>query len=212
MTVVIGFSGCSCSGKSTTLQRVRELLEQDGYSVHVVPEVARDILREKGVDTLYVRRPGIYYEFEKTILLRHLTEINKGLANKADVVLTDRTVFDIAAYCILYGENLTENEAKELFDIIDLNVFVYEAIYIFEPVKNREKVYNDGVRSSEVPPYLFNRLLRALMEDAGYTWWKIIEFDTVENRAKRIVNLIENEIAVSKELEKDLSNLLESFK
>ncbi len=211
MTEVIGFSGCSCSGKSTTLQRVKEMLEENGYSVYVVPEVARDILREKSVDTLYVRRPGMYYEFEKTILLRHLTEINKGLANKADVVLTDRTVFDVAAYCILYGENLTEDEAKELFDVIDVNVFVYEAIYIFEPIKNREEVYNDGVRSSEAPPYLFNRLLEALMEDAGYTWWRIIGYDTVENRAKRIANLIEKEVAISKEVEKDLSNLLKKF-
>ena len=196
MTFVVGFSGCSCSGKSTTIKEVKKMLEKKGCSVYLVPEVAREELLKNNLNVLQVRRRGKYYNFEKTIFVKHVHEILNAVKEYYDVVLTDRTVYDIMAYCILYGEYLTNDEARKLFNAFEFFTHVYDKIYVFEPVKNREKLYDDGVRSGEVTPYVFNKLLTILMKSYNFLLVDFVDYDTVENRAKTITNDIMGNIHI----------------
>lgn len=191
--LLVGFSGCSCSGKSTTAKKVKKMLEQRGYKVYLVPEVAREILQNTNHNVSYYRKANRFYRFEKNIMTTYIQEIKNACNSDVDIILTDRTMFDILVYVIQFGIYLADNECTDLLKTAEafFKQYTYDAIYIFEELELRDLVYYDGFRDHEISPILFTYTLINLMKAHGFRNYKYVEYTSVEKRAEKIVEDIE---------------------
>ncbi|MBC7084668.1 MAG: AAA family ATPase [Firmicutes bacterium] len=105
--MIIGFSGSSGSGKSTTVQDVAFLLQEKGARVRVVDEVTQRLFdmyslvyKVRSLQELR-EKEDLYLLFEQDWLNVHLEEI-KRRQEKGCILLCDRTAFDVLPYLLLH--------------------------------------------------------------------------------------------------------------
>lgn len=96
-------AGGPCSGKTSTVTRLAEWLRRDGYSVYVIRDWAREIIRrekpkgDKGILPWTDR-----VSFEREVAKKYLREYERLFGNplvEYDIVLEDGGGFATKAYC-----------------------------------------------------------------------------------------------------------------
>lgn len=121
-------TGGPCSGKSTSIAKIKRYFEEMGFIVLIVPETATELI-ESGIKPF--EENGIdLYEFQKYVFMKQLSKENiidiylKEHKNKDIIVLYDRSLIDNKSYVsqaefnkLLKEFNLTENQLIEKYDL-----------------------------------------------------------------------------------------------
>lgn len=123
---VLGITGGPCSGKTVSLETLRERLEESGFNVLTVPEVPTILIADCGASFpgFDEHRRHELLEFEANLLQlqRRFEDAVVGIAassKRPSVVLCDRGLLDVSAYLpaelwgpVLERAGLTHEEAS----------------------------------------------------------------------------------------------------
>ena len=149
----IVITGGPCAGKSTALKTVKESLENIGYTVLLLPELATDLI----TNGISPQTCGSSFEYQK-LQMRLQFEKEKVYTLAADlmdnekiVILCDRGVMDSKAY-------VTKEEFSKALSDLSLNETVlrdnYDAVFhLLTTAKGKEEEYtlsNNSARSESI--------------------------------------------------------------
>ncbi len=101
------FAGGPGSGKTSVIRRLAERLREDGYTVYIIRDWAREIIRkekEKGSNGILPWTNRL--EFERLVLKHYIEEYKRIFDEKndlLDIVLEDGGGFATRAYCEVDG-------------------------------------------------------------------------------------------------------------
>jgi len=143
--IVIGFSGPQHSGKSTAINNV--VTEINNRRPYLVCDTLEENIQ---YCPLPVNEYSGFYS-QLWILTNHISsEINKRSMG-ADILLTDRTIYDPSIYstCARDNNRITYEEWKMLVLNFVEGIgehLIYDTIYLFPPLPF--DIENDGVRST----------------------------------------------------------------
>jgi len=193
MPIVVGFTGLSSGGKTTLVNKCKELLEENGYTVEVVSEAARTVLSKHGWTIDDVRTKERFFDFQMEVLMEQISQENIARSKDVDVVLTDRTVYDNVFYMIYYN-HLIDSSAEYLMTYLEMlmkHILIND--YDILIVHNYTTKEHDGVRGSDAFTNikLFSHMAYdiVLFSLANETIYIGQEFD-IEYIAHRIINKI----------------------
>jgi len=145
--VLVGFSGSSCSGKTSLVNHLYEILKSKGYDVAMINEVARWVFNRYfskygSLDELR-KDSKAYLRFQQKVFDEQQFLENE-LSQQYDIVLTDGTLLDNTLYTILYCD------FREIYSyfawLSPIDSSWYDIIFLCEPVQN--EVCNDSFRSA----------------------------------------------------------------
>lgn len=164
---VIAFSGGCCSGKTTTLNALKDRLEQEGFRVMSFKADTHAYLKERNATIDSIRKVAFdylrYQEFVCTEQWKFENQILREFYNDYDVILLDRSLFDCLFYTIYYfnlGDdglrfglgleryyNLQLDLYKHLQEAVDR---VYDLTLCFEPLMEPKGEVNTFSRPSNI--------------------------------------------------------------
>lgn len=98
--LVIAFSGGCFSGKTTTMEKLKESLEKRGHKVAMLSELVREYKFES-IDKLR-QNPSRYLKFQRDIILDKIDAELACTNLDVDVVLIDRAITDSLFYLLFY--------------------------------------------------------------------------------------------------------------
>lgn len=113
---VVAFSGGCCSGKTTTLNALKEQLEKEGKKVLIFKADSHAYLAERNTTIDAIRRRALdYLRFQEWICHEQVnfeTQILQDRYYNYDVILLDRSLFD----CLFYTQYYIDlgNESLQL--------------------------------------------------------------------------------------------------
>lgn len=137
-------TGGPCAGKTSSLKKIQNMLNQQDYNTFVVPEAAR-ILAKQGANTIFSSKiPDACYIFQKQLMQLQLLledqcyQVAKEMQNhttKTSIILIDRGLFDGKAYCdddtwqrLLQNFNITHEQIIKRYDgVIHLETAAIDA-------------------------------------------------------------------------------------
>lgn len=126
--VIVGFTGRCCSGKTTVFEKFKEKHPEYGY----VPEFVDEVLSKYGVTLGTLRyHSGKYLQFQLEILRRYVNAVDKAY-RKYDVIITDRTLYDIFIYSKLYLPERYFNMFR--IELFLLDQYMPDKLIYFEPL------------------------------------------------------------------------------
>lgn len=152
---VVAFSGGCCSGKTTTLNAIKEQLEKEGKKVLVFKADSHAYLAERNTTIDAIRRRALdYLRFQEWICHEQANFENQILQDRYydyDVILLDRSLFD----CLFYTQYYIDvgNESLQLGmglnRYYDLQLYldkyltkavnrIYDLILYFKPIDKPE--------------------------------------------------------------------------
>ena len=152
---VVAFSGGCCSGKTTTLNALKEQLEKEGKKVLVFKADSHAYLAERNTTIDAIRRRALdYLRFQEWICHEQANFENQILQDRYydyDVILLDRSLFD----CLFYTQYYIDlgNESLQLGmglnRYYDLQLYldkyltkavqrIYDMVLFFEPITKPE--------------------------------------------------------------------------
>ena len=141
----IGFVGPAKAGKTTTAHQLYCQLKDDGYNVGLLPETARETLQRMKVSLYEIRDdPQLFEQFQRAIMMRQL-ELEDRMAKQHDIVICDRTVYDVMLYVVFYGHLDFVLEFIETYSW-DLKKPRYDWLFVFQPVDRQDE---DPMRHEE---------------------------------------------------------------
>lgn len=192
-TIVLGFSGGCYSGKTSTMNALKEQLSNK-YDVIMHSELMRermnvltherfksiDALRDSPSDYLQVQKVIIPEKITHELLIRSSVDVsnaNKTLASvelRDTIVLIDRTIADSLFYLLFYM-NVSSLTKKELEDYDSLYVYVdayakvlfntvYDKVFLFEPL-SVERHEHDTYRPNNIGrlKYVEYKMIKMIM-------------------------------------------------
>ena len=198
--LLIGFSGSSGSGKTTLVNELGKKLRGRGYTVAVVVEVVRKVFSEirqwKDVNGLLdVRHNSSFFiHFQKRIL-EEQAKAEQDALKKADVVLTDRTIYDNYFYTIFWYNYSQPTQYKDLeeyvrkFRDIEVSKPPYDIIFYCELLTDN---VDDGFRTPDLTYRLVQHdMIRRLIQAK-----RVVELPNVSlgKRVKMCLDVIEEVI------------------
>lgn len=181
--MLVGFSGPSGSGKTTLVNRLYEILVDEGYNVGVVEEVARKVFaryKDKyGFESLKdLRKSDKLLNFQFDILVEQIKSEDQAM-EKHDIVLSDRTIYDNLFFTIPSVYNCD-------YGLLDkyLSIFIerdlaeaYDLIFFCDPVDGD---VDDRFRTQDINYRRFQ----------GYIMWKLLPyFLKVQKKVQILPNL-----------------------
>lgn len=122
--VVIAFSGGCFSGKTTTMEKLKESLERRGRKVAMLSELVREHKIES-IDKLR-QDPSAYLKFQQDIILEKIDAELNCTKLDVDVVLVDRAITDSLFYLMFY---------------VDKSKLSFDDIALFYGLQNRIRVH-----------------------------------------------------------------------
>lgn len=144
--MLIGFAGPSCSGKTTVIRGVYEQLKSQGIRVTVINEVARWVFERyfSGYGTLdrLRRDKWVLMQFQRKVYEEQIY-LEQVLSQQYDLVLTDRTLFDVLMYVVMYCD--VRHIAAFAQSCAAVGEEWYDKVFLFEPIEGAN--CNDGFRS-----------------------------------------------------------------
>lgn len=145
--MLIGFSGPSCSGKTTVIQKVYEQLRNQGIRVAMINEVARWVFDRyfSGYGTLdrLRRDKWALMQFQRKVYEEQIY-LEQVLCQQYDLVLTDRTLFDVLMYVVTYCD--VRHIAMFAQSCMAVGDEWYDKVFLFEPLEGVN--CEDGFRSA----------------------------------------------------------------
>ena len=165
--VVIAFSGGCFSGKTTTMEKLKESLEKRGRSVATLSELVRECKIES-IDKLR-QNPSAYLKFQQDIILEKIDAELICTKLNADVVLVDRAITDSLFYLMFY---------------VDKSKLAFDDIALFYGLQNRirmhmkqafEQIYSLVIEFSPINAMCDDKVFRP--EQIGAL--KYIEYDFI---------------------------------
>jgi len=163
LPLTIALSGASYSGKTTIANVLKNKLEDEGYTVQLLKEHARNVLKDLKTDLATVRQSReLFLLFENEILVRHIEDLKSA---DADIVICDRSVYDILAYVIQYSHLIDDEDFKSFFACCEQVFSAYDCIYILEPLPIDEH-YFDGTRIASDKRFIYQIILSSLVHYA----------------------------------------------
>jgi len=140
--VIIAVTGCASSGKTTILNDLEKILSVN-YNVIKIPELVR-ILCDSLQITLYdIENRNLMFEFEQLLLNTYIFLEKFIKKEKCDIILLDRTIWDILVYTKLFH---TSNEANKIKMMIDEYKPKYDYIIYCEPLEFKEDKFRINYR------------------------------------------------------------------
>lgn len=196
----ICLTGGPCAGKTSALSKVQEDLEEKGYKVFIIDEVATMYInkgiRPFGEDSLS------WYDFEtlvlKTqVLIEQSYEVAAKNINKPCVIICDRGIFDIKSFIdddmfnrILKENNLSKLNLMDNYDLV---------IHMNTAAKGAKEFYtldNNKARSEDID-------LAIKRDDACQKAWdfhhnyEIVTNEcTFEEKLQRVVDIINSNLGI----------------
>lgn len=122
--LVIAFSGGCFSGKTTTMEKLKELLEKRGHKVAMLSELVREHKIES-IDKLR-QDPSAYLKFQQDIILEKIDAELNCTKLDVDVVLVDRAITDSLFYLMFY---------------VDKSRLSFDDIALFYSLQNRTRMH-----------------------------------------------------------------------
>lgn len=147
MAKVFAFSGGCHSGKTTTLNKVAELLEAHGYTVKKLSELMREVAPVNDIDELR-SNPSLYLWTQEKIISEKIEQEEKAFVDTSDCIyLVDRAITDSLFYLEHYvDKNRLNDEQLEKFCALDTKVrqhmhrafsrSLYTAVIQFKPIND----------------------------------------------------------------------------
>ena len=143
--IVIAFSGGCFSGKTTTMEKLKETLEQRGHRVIMLSELVRNYKIES-IDKLR-ENPSKYLAFQDSVISEKIAEEAHLLSrayDDTDIVLVDRAMTDSMFYLLFYVDKnkLTEQDLSKYWPLLlrvqnhTMYAFkhIYDLIIEFAPI------------------------------------------------------------------------------
>lgn len=134
--IVIAFSGGCFSGKTTTMEKLKETLEQRGHKVIMLSELVRKYKIES-IDKLR-ENPSEYLAFQDSVISEKIAQeahlLSQGF-NDIDVVLVDRAITDSMFYLLFYVDKnkLTEYDLNKYWYLLSRvqnhTIYAFKHIY-----------------------------------------------------------------------------------
>jgi thymidylate kinase len=149
--MLIGLSGACGTGKTTLTNALAKELKDRGYDVAVVEEVVRDVFKDFqerfGYQSLEeIRASKHHFRFQFEVLKNQILKENEAL-DKAEIVLTDRTIYDNLFYTIFWN-SMDWKTLKSYVDLFrSLGSRRYDLIFFCKPLGNNAR---DGFRDIDL--------------------------------------------------------------
>ncbi len=170
--LIIGIVGSHCTGKTSLLPVLKEMLESNGMKVAVLEEVVRRV--EKDVLGTLEGQKQIFFELKK--------ELERLSMGEHEVVITDRSFLDVIVYTLYYASTRgwKEGECKDSVELIKRCMEEQERFYdllVYANNIGKLPVVDDGFRLADehsrmVVDTLFKSLLH-LLKESRVIWWEI---------------------------------------
>jgi predicted ATPase len=176
----VGFIGVGGTGKSSTIELLRDL------GIPVLESVSRAVFKEWGWKEKDQRdaEPEVLLSFQRAIFDRKIAQ-EQGMPS----FLSDRTLLDHLSYCFFRaGSALTEQQAKEMIAITEESLRQYDLLFFFS-----YGLFNppdDGVREHHyVSSILIDSIMRGLLHRFAQAYFEV-PMGSVESRAAFIKDRI----------------------
>lgn len=213
----IAFSGGCFSGKTTTMNLLKDKLVQNGIHVIVINENIRDFITSRNTTIEAIRKDAnAYFQLQSEIITDKMSKELRVLRTKKDnqqfqntVVLADRSMIDSLFYFLFYVDknNLVHLSTRnyELFykqinDWINdvAYAYIYDLILMFEPLELKCNDSTFRPSTIDVLKHTENRMIRTL-HDSYYQKCKntnlaVLNIDLNKDSQESVVNYIYNTI------------------
>ena len=148
--MIIAFTGPSSSGKTTTMMEVKKRLEEKGYTVGIVSNVVRNVLKDMNKTLSDIRTDkDIVNMFQEYFIQRQLIE--EYLQTNNSIILTERCVFDYFIYQMLFAK--LSDSIKYMNKYHDIMAH-YDHIFYFEPLElEKDGIRDEVTREKEIQLY-----------------------------------------------------------
>lgn len=115
MAKVVAFSGGCHSGKTTTMNKIAELLRANGYKVNILSELMREVT-DLSIDELR-KQPSKYLDVQEQIISKKIEQEIAAFEDTSDTIyLVDRAITD----SLFYLENYVDKSQLSEVEIIRL--------------------------------------------------------------------------------------------
>ena len=215
----IAFSGGCFSGKTTTMNLLKDKLVQNGIHVIVINENIRDFITSCNTTIEAIRKDAnAYFHLQSEIITDKMAKELRVLGTKKynynqqsqdTVVLADRSMIDSLFYFLFYVDknNLTplstrnyELFYKQINDWINdvAYAYIYDLILMFEPLELKCNDSTFRPSTIDVLKHTENRMIRTL-HDSYYQKCKntnlaVLNIDLNKDSQESVVNYIYNTI------------------
>ena len=166
LRMLIGFSGACNSGKTTLANALAEELRKRGYDVELIGEVVREVFKEFQnkygfKDLRDLRESSYHFRFQFEVLKRQIERENSAL-DRADIVLSDRTIYDNLFYTIFWN-SMDWKILKEYVKLFrSMGERRYDLIFFCRPLSVNSK---DGFRDYDLNYVEIQDLVIRLLAD-----------------------------------------------
>lgn len=195
MTTVVAISGAQGTGKSTTIEVLKDSFHRkvDDF------KASRSVMNSMGTSISdFSKNPQKMMEFQEQLLCAKIQNDSKlkvkhkrnPFSNRTPVVIVERSLIDLAAYAIEW----TRTEEVDAYSIhqwcgnyVDrcllFNKELYSRTFLL-PIGKFDMV-DDGVRASVDSQESIHKAMRRLYLQNG-DYWQYVQGDTPEDRAEYI--------------------------
>lgn len=143
----VALVGSHGTGKTTLLRSLEERARSEGVDLLALPEAPREVCRRAG-DPEFFRRGRNAPLRQALLLVQHLIEESRSLADGPDVLLMDRALLDYWVYTsTLFGEQLVRDGVHDLLEALVLEHCRTYDLFLFVPVEFAP--VDDGVREAD---------------------------------------------------------------
>lgn len=144
----IAFSGGCCSGKTSTMEALKSILEKEGYNVVIISEAMRETEAAKsGMSIDAIRQDAnLYFKLQKEIIQKKINQEFEAFNGKPDTIyLFDRAITDSLFYYEFYVDKGKLDNKEEYFkfhkyllDKVSSTLNQVDLLIEFKPLNNRD--------------------------------------------------------------------------
>lgn len=156
---IIAFSGGCFSGKTSTMEALKFILEKDGYKVVIISEAMRETeIARSGMSIDAIRQDAnLYFKLQKEIIRKKINQEFEAFNGEPNTIyLFDRAITDSLSYYEFYVDKSKLDNKKEYFKFHEFlinkvcsNINQIDLLIEFKPLDNRD-INEDKMR----PAYL----------------------------------------------------------
>lgn len=206
----IAFSGGCFSGKTSTMEALKSVLEKDGYKVVIVSEAMRETeVAKSGMSIDAIRQDAnLYFKLQKEIIQKKINQELAAFDSEGDTIyLFDRALTDSLFYYEFYLDKNKLDNKKEYFKFHEFlinkvcsNINQIDLLIEFKPLNSRD-INEDKMRPAYLKEASYSEYtcIRRLNHFYRRKSEKRLGFFTIDLNDKKFNNCIEQIIDKIKE-------------